>query len=172
MKPIVECLGVDPSSVKLALVWEEDNYLKMATFRLRGETWEVRCAEAFQVMGKFFYDHEVLTIYTEAPVMGRGGPGATVPQAMVTGSILAACGEYQIPFVKLVHNKTWKKRILGNGNLDKPGIAKAMKKTWPRASRKANGDQDLVDAAGIYQYGLSYNSLRRRLFQAIKRKAA
>lgn len=173
MRPVIECLGIDPSSAKLALVWEEENYLKMRTFALPSvATWEVRCAVAFAIMSKFFYDYDVRSVYVEAPVFGRGGPGATLPQAMVTGSILAACGEWKIPFSKLVNNTTWKKRILGNGAMSKPEIAEAMRELWPRASRKAGGDQDLIDAAGVYQYGLAYNRIRRHFLRARKRKAA
>lgn len=165
----VDCLGIDPSSVKLAFVWEEDGALRMKTMALPSEAlWVARCAVAFQLVGKFLDEYDVRSVYVEAPVMGAGGPGATIPQALVTGSILAACGEYGVPFSKLVNNQSWKKKVMGRGNINKEEIALEMKTVWPKASRMAKGDQDLIDAAGIYKFGVAYNKLRRKFIRAGK----
>jgi hypothetical protein len=75
---------------------------------------------------------------------------------------MAACVQAGV-VVKLVNNQTWKKRALGNGNINKAEVRKRIKEQWPTLYEKAPimtkgefkgfPDQDLLDAGGLNLFG-------------------
>lgn len=162
-------LGVDPSTKKIAIAGTQTRLQREPEF------WSIRlpvhpiirCGTAFGEFGALLYDltqrdGEPPRVYLEAPILARGGPHATIVQAQVGGAIMAACVEYRAPLV-MVNNSSWKKQVLGNGNLDKTKIAAELRRVWPEAWELADGNQDLIDAAAINKYGRNHTELIRRL---------
>ena len=170
MKKVKTVLGLDPSSVKLAAVESSDPRRDVPTlhvYHFEHEAIEEKVSEAFDwlfdlLMGILERDEAPPVVYLEAPVMGVGGPGATIPQAFISGSLMAACVQAGVP-VKLINNQTWKKRALGHGNIGKPEVRERMKDTWPKLYKrvpimekgdfKGFPDQDLLDAGGLNLFG-------------------
>lgn len=179
-------LGVDPSSQKIAAVESSDPKRDKPTLHVKHfdfEDIEKKCEEAFDFMFDTLMvirerDGQPPRVFLEAPVMGVGGPGATIPQAFVSGAIMAACMQAG-SIVVLVNNQTWKKRALGRGNINKDQVRELMKETWPRLFKatpimekgdfKGHPDQDLLDAGGLNLHGWRSVDLFERLK---KRRAA
>ena len=173
-------LGVDPSSVKIAVVESSKPNVKKATIHVchfQYEEIEKKVLEAFDFMFDFIMeirerDGESPAVFLEAPVMGVGGPGATIPQAFVSGSIMAAVAQADAG-LKLVNNQSWKKRALGNGNINKVEVRNRMGVVWPELVKqipimekgefKGYPDQDLIDAGGLNRFGWHHVELLTRL---------
>jgi Holliday junction resolvasome RuvABC endonuclease subunit len=175
-------IGIDPNSHKLSLVWNRPGN-KKAFFKnielVKGDP-VLATGIAGREIDDFFramaFDHKRTFVYMERPVMGIGGPGATIPQSFVQGAVIAACFKYNIP-LRLVNNQSWKKRVLGSGGIDKPEVARRMTELWPEFVARLpkvnarqwkdgpNGlpDQDLVDAGAIHLFGKANVSLRRAI---------
>lgn len=101
-------------------------------------------------------------VYLEEPIMGVGGPGATIPQVYVQGAVMAACSEWETK-VHQINNSTWKKRICGNGNIAKADIPGVMKDVWPELYLAAKDQQDLIDAGAIHLYGVWHQDLMNKI---------
>lgn len=180
MAKVVTVLGVDPSSQKIAVVESsaksrDKPTLHATHFEL--EAHEEKVNEAFDFAFDLFYsvrerDGVPPRVFIEAPIQGVGGPGATVPQAFVTGAIMAAAGQAGVP-IKLVNNQTWKKKGLGKGNINKDQVRALIKELWPtlynmvpimdKGEFKGLPDQDLIDAGGINRYGWDYVEMIERI---------
>lgn len=166
MKPRA-VVGIDPSSAKLAMV---TNYLPFGEFeafkvKLDKDHW-LGCQQA----------HDTLLIHLatmqsegwdpfvvlEAPVMGVGGVWPTIVQSQIGGALMAAISKREVKH-RLCSNTTWKKRILGRGNIPKPEIAGKMSEVWPELVEEAGKDQDLIDAGAINLYGWHVLGLKDKL---------
>jgi len=106
-------------------------------------------------------DNEVY-VYQEAPIMGVGGPRATIVQAQVGGALMAAAVRLNAPFF-LVNNQSWKKRVCGKGNIPKDQVAVRMAEVWPTLIEHAGKDQDLIDAGAVNMFGWHAIDLKARL---------
>jgi Holliday junction resolvasome RuvABC endonuclease subunit len=150
-------IGVDPSSKKLAcvvsVIGEEPDVLfhtktlpqDKPTSCLMAFEWMRTLVEINEPRGRVF-------VFVELPVLGRGGPGSTIPQAQVNGALLAGAqmaGAEVIP----VNNSRAKKEVVGRGNANKDDIREWVRVAWPKLFEKIEKDQDLCDSAMIYQYG-------------------
>jgi Holliday junction resolvasome RuvABC endonuclease subunit len=97
-------------------------------------------------------------VFIESPVLGRqGGPGATLPQAMVFGAAVAGATRAGAQYVEPTHHASWKKTVIGNGNASKAMIQIHVRQEW-RADYRAFTDKskylgDLCDARAIAEYG-------------------
>ena len=136
----------------------------MATFVLvRDET--RRCHEAMQwtsnLVGTFL--GAKVYAFIEKPVLGRGGAGSTIPQAQVNGAVIAGAWEGGAIEVMSVNNQQWKKSVLGNGNIGKPQIKAGIANLWFDAYQKADGDQDLLDSAGVNRFGHQVLKMHERI---------
>lgn len=179
--------GIDPNSHKIAIV-ETRRIDKVKPFvhtiELGTGDYEARVSVAFD----FIVDYcitvtdrdggEPPRLFCEAPVMGVGGPGATIPQAYVTGAIMAAAvqGGAQI---SLINNQTWKKRVCGNGNINKLMVSEWVEEKWPLLYRKApiittlaqgadlqgRADQDILDAGCLSKYGWKHVGMVERMWR-------
>ena len=187
----VHCVGgIDPSSKKIVIVeTRKTNTRKpfIHSVELLHDRIEDNQLEAFDFIVEFCMavrerDGQSPNLYLEAPVMGGGGgsamrPGATIPQAYVSGSIMAAAAQCRSP-IQLVNNSTWKKRICGNGNIAKENIGPWVKENWPELYRKAPvvsakqhqgkipnnmPEQDTLDAGCISLFGWRHVELIERL---------
>ena len=146
-----------------------------------------RMAQAFDFtfeycMGVIDYDGQPPRLFLEEPVMGRGGPGATIPQAFVDGAIMA--GAYQAGAVlSLINNSSWKKKVCGNGNANKLVVSEWVEENWPVLYTKAvpmtlsaaksagypdlegRGDQDVLDAGCINLHGWKYVKMIEKIMR-------
>lgn len=166
--------GIDPSSERIALVESSRHNRKKAfihTIKLNADRIEDRQLQAFDFIVHFAMavrDREGQSprLYLEAPVMGVGGPGATIPQAFISGSIMAAAAQTEC-WISLINNQTWKKRAMGSGNINKNEVTKRMEVIWPEFFKKVPTvthkqftdqppgapDQDIIDAGGLNLHG-------------------
>jgi hypothetical protein len=164
--------GIDPSSRRLAITTTDrdadPDEFDITIIELPGEgDHPANCDVAFVGMIEYVMKIRERTgqsprLYLEAPVMGVGGPGATIPQVFVSGAVLAAAGETDCK-ITLVNNKTWKKRVLGNGNINKDNTAVEMKRVWKefwiavpvleKGEFKGKKDLDIIDSGGLNRFG-------------------
>jgi hypothetical protein len=176
--------GIDPDTKRITIVYGPKNDFTHIKIPLDdGEGHTKSCGLAFrglcEHMGEFKEEFGQLPlIYLEAPVVGKGGPGPTISQAMISGALQAAAEEYVTQLV-LVNNQSWKKRAMGNGNINKDQVAERMKDIWPELWEAAKGhlplegtpgggpfrDQNLIDAGGLYLFGKHNYQLKERIRQ-------
>lgn len=170
-------LGIDPDTKKLSIVEagsrRDASKFFTHTIPLPSVEHHQRAGFAFRGMSELIgniieRDGVPPVIYMEAPAQGIGGPGATIPQVYVQGAVMAAAAEWDCKFYQ-VHNKSWKKRECGNGNIKKGDTPAVMKEVWPELYKSVRGQQDLVDAGFIYLFGRRHQNL---LAQLLKRKAS
>lgn len=178
--------GIDPNSHKIVIV-ETRRIDKVRPFvhqiELGHGDYEVRVSAAFDFIVDFcikVHERDGLypRLFLEAPVLGVGGAGSTIPQAYVSGAILAAAvqGGSQIA---LINNQTWKKRVTGNGNCNKMAVSEWVEENWPllyerteiiEDSRhpvdlRGRADQDVIDAGCINLYGWRHVKMVERLWR-------
>lgn len=187
--PFLTVIGIDANSHKLALVWKREGSSRphLKTFSLVEGNSVFASGQAFRFLSEFFFkgcedgnfDPENTVVYMEAPVMGIGGPGATIPQAYVEGAVMAWAYEFSLD-ISLVNNQSWKKRVMGNGNINKEEVTRRMPEVWPELLERvpviekpqwSNGprnhpDQDLVDAAAVHLFGEWKQALIRKIRRA------
>lgn len=164
-------IGVDPSSRKLAavisVVGDEPN-VEHTTKSLPQDK-PTACLMAFEWMRTLIEINETrgkVYVFIELPVLGRGGPGSTIPQAQINGALMAGAqiaGAEVVP----VNNARAKKEVVGRGNANKDDIRVWVKEAWPSLYEKIEKDQDLCDSAMIYQYGKQTIERRDKI---VKRK--
>jgi len=166
-------MGIDPDTKKLSIVEAVNTKQKkpwVHTIPLPSSKHQDRAGFAFRGVAELIYqlnerDGRLPIIYMEAPIMGIGGPGATIPQCYIQGAVMAAASEFDVKVIQ-VNNQTWKKRICGNGGINKADIPAAMKEVWPELIQIAHDQQDLIDAGAIYLFGRRHQNL----LAALKKK--
>lgn len=164
-------IGVDPSSKKIAYVisHDTDDNVTMGFEELPpgGHNRPEACELAVQTMKSVVesarhYAEEDVWVFIESPVLGRGGAGATIPQAMIVGALMAGAKQGNAYQVQLVPVQVWKKDIVGSGNAGKPDVAQWVKDHHPSLHKlwvgknnlgKTTLDQDIYDALCINVYG-------------------
>lgn len=159
MKP-VGIIGIDPSSRKLASVsatlGQEQDYV-IDTIALFPKDRPRSCAVAAKWMRYLIAkQHETVDdvyVFIEAPVLGRGGARATIPQAQVGGCLLGAAYASGAKDIVLVNNQRAKREIVGKGNASKDDIKAWTRLVWPAVFKEAGADQDVCDSAMIYAFG-------------------
>lgn len=90
-------------------------------------------------------DHgEIQLAALEHPFAGSGNAnvGTAIRLGMAAGAFGLICKELAIP-VFVVQQSTWKKDVLGNGGLDKPGIAREAALRWPDHAALTSGEDEL-----------------------------
>lgn len=157
-------VGVDPSSRKLAAIISVigDEIHAESDTRALPQDKPVACLTAYEWMRDLIETHRdagPVHVYIESPVLGRGGPGSTIPQAMINGSLQAGAQQAGATVVS-VNNSHCKKVVIGNGSASKDEITNWIATVWPELHDRIEGDQDLHDSAMIYIYGRS-DVLRR-----------
>lgn len=175
MIPIV--IGIDPSSSKIAVVVVKGG--RPVTHHVLGLP-PKQPAETCTLASKFINDLIVslqypegiwdevpdplpVHVFLEAPVYApKAGPGSLIPQAQVSGAILAACGLRGVP-VELVDNAVWKKDVIGSGSASKIEIARWVRMHCRSIYLAAQADQDVCDAACIALHGSHFVHRLKRL---------
>jgi Holliday junction resolvasome RuvABC endonuclease subunit len=162
MKPIV--IGIDPSSRKLAAVVSSIGDRKNVEYTTKPlpQDKPTGCLLAFEwartLVEKYSHKGEVF-VFVELPVLGRGGPGSTIPQAQINGALLAGAQMANATVVP-VNNSKVKKDVIGRGNANKDDIREWLKNDWIDLHTKIEKDQDLCDSAMIWVHGC--NIVQRR----------
>lgn len=161
--PVV--IGIDPSSAKLAAVLSAVGDEPGATLhvkRLPKDKPEA-CQVAFEWVTELVQSVPMddVYVYIEYPVLGRGGPGSTIPQALINGALQAGA-RMAGATVYSVNNAHCKKVVIGRGNANKDDIRAWVKEAWPALYEKIGKDQDLCDSAMIYVYGKRVVARRHR----------
>lgn len=164
MRPTV-IIGIDPSSRKLAAVANVlgetsfDVHIKELPPKLPAET----CLLAYVWMRRICYHYSSegyqVKCYLEAPISAgaKGGVKALIPQAQVSGALLAGAKSIRASHIELVSIQTWKKIVVGAGNATKPQIRQWAQQYWGALYKDYSDDQDVLDAAGINRYGNHIN---------------
>jgi Holliday junction resolvasome RuvABC endonuclease subunit len=161
--PIV--IGCDPSSRKLAAIvsaiGDEINVVPVTTPLPQDKA--VACAVAFEWMRDLVTEQEgEVWVFLESPVVGRGGPGATIPQARVNGALSAGAVLAGAKVID-VNNSHCKKVTIGNGRASKDDIRDWVEVVWPELYEHISKDQDLCDSAMIWVYGAGVVNKRERI---------
>lgn len=160
-------IGCDPSSKKLASVITRDDVLwDTQAFWVRNPNRKAEiplaCRNAYVYVRTLINElHDLgddIYIAVEEPLLGRGGPQATIPQAKVFGAVMAAASIYPEVHIISTPVPTWKKYYTGKGNSGKQEVAHAVMLYWPALYEQIKTDQDLLDAAAINRYAASVAS--------------
>jgi Holliday junction resolvasome RuvABC endonuclease subunit len=148
-------LGIDPSSRKLAcfVLEPERSWTKCLTVPTKLKDRPEVLGRLDEQLDELFSEVDFEAVFVEQPLVGRGGAHATIVQAQVQGLVLARANLAGTPGVYTVNVKSWKKRVVGNGNSDKAAVTAWLEEAHPVLAAMAGGDQDLVDAACIALYG-------------------
>lgn len=149
-------IGIDSSFVSVALVGGVSEY-DFLTYKVdMPKDPFARPLAGYRAVTRFLrqvrghYGGHVDLVVIEAPVVaGARNIQSTIKQSMVNGALQAAVRQQKIPF-ELIAISSWKKEALGKGNLDKPGVKRAVRSRWPDAATRLGSDQDLFDAYSIY----------------------
>lgn len=160
----VTVIGIDPSSKKLAFCVTGKRF-KIAHMHKKSLPEGVLHATgaAFEEAFLFFQNCPSARVYMEAPLVGRSAY-ATIVQAQVGGAVLAAACKAGVN-VELVNVNSWKSQVVGNGHASKEQVREWLEENIPHAYILAGGDQDLIDAAAITQYGVQHESLRQSIMR-------
>lgn len=148
-------VGVDPSSKKIALfIWRDDEW-EAATITTKIQDRAKALAELQKDLEEYLLNLESDETYffVEQPLMGRGGAHATIVVSQVQGIVMACSVECGSDSTYPVNVQTWKKVIIGRGNVGKPEVREWLGAHESDLAEMAGGDQDLVDAACIALYG-------------------
>jgi len=162
-------IAIDPSSVRLAFAVTGPRGEKFYLFDLPKDKVEA-CGYAYRytrdVISEFSFFGCRPVVFCERQVGSpRGGYNALIPQAHVSGAIMAATvtAATPAPFVP-VQVGTWKKTVIGVGSAGKDLVAARIKVMWPSAWEvaqqhpKTKGRQDIIDAAAMNLWGRMYQN--------------
>lgn len=157
-------IAIDPSSVRLAYVVTWPHGEEFILCELPKDKIEA-CGHAYRYTKDVLYRFSSLrsppTVFCERQVGSpRGGYNALIPQAHVSGAIMAATSTTATPapFVP-VQVGAWKKAVIGVGSAGKDLVADRIKILWPSAWEaaqqypKTKGRQDIIDAAAMNIWG-------------------
>jgi Holliday junction resolvasome RuvABC endonuclease subunit len=169
-------IGIDPSSKKLAaaIVLPGSSLPTVLTTITLSEDRAEACYQAAGWGQALVLKYDPVFVALEAPVMGRGGPGATIPQAFISGALqagMASALHGPIPrdlMVKLVNNQSAKSSIIQIGNASKDDIADWVARVHPNVftqcvTKTGKLDQDLCDAVMLACYGVKIFPTYRKI---------
>ncbi len=159
-------VAIDPSSRKLAAVVSKigkEPSVETHTRKLPQDK-PTACLLAFEWARSLvdMQEESDVCVFVEMPVMGRGGPGSTIPQAQINGALLAGA-QMANAEVLPVNNARAKKTVIGRGNATKDDIKQWVKAAWPVLYARIGKDQDLCDSAMIYVYGKGVVERRNKI---------
>jgi len=145
-------IGIDFSSKNIAIAFTSINENKLGIDYYYIQTKLKNFKERFEYLLKefnyFLENAEVRVAYIEEPVIALRHKSVKMVN-QVSGMLLALLIKYGIKF-REIHNKTWKKEIVGNGNATKKDIMQYIKDKF----RMYKISQDVADAICIYEFGV------------------
>lgn len=92
------------------------------------------------------------SVFIEEPLVGRN-TRTSLMISQTAGAVMSALAAH-VQYLDLVPVGTWKKAVLSNGSMDKPGIASWLTENYPSYSSLCDGNQDRIDATCIGLYGV------------------
>lgn len=139
-------LGLDCSSkaVHGIVIDENENIISFTKSEGKGLTFDIRFSEIF---ANFSEDLSKIDIISGAAVEAAiyiQNPRTTLAIAYVVGGVRVVLQEHSIPHT-LVDNRSWKKDVVGKGNVKKPDIKNFAVEKWGDVFK----EQDFADAACI-----------------------
>lgn len=157
-------VGCDPSSKKLAFSGvNSDIGIRKHTFAILGSRWEPENALSAYANTQDFISTLITpgiptigSAYIEEPVIGANRRAGIV-QAYVAGAVMAAMADYGLDVVTC-QSSEWKKAIIGKGNANKEEVKEGLiayyaANNLPPLTKTVLRDQDMIDAAAIFEYG-------------------
>lgn len=177
-------IGIDPSSTKLAITVGTLDGSKIVVFTQKLRVARIvrekvqACGDAYLAGAELVQMFpKALLVALEAPVLGRGGAGSTIPQAYISGALQAALDNNGMGTkLNLANNQTWKRVVTGNAHAGKSEIAKTIRVDHRHLYELAIGsgklDQDICDSIGIYLYAVGYVNTTRKLRRAFRKPPA
>ncbi len=146
-------IGIDIDSKKFGMVCiDNDFYISTHFYLSKCRNTDDRIAELYDEVEKLLIKWSPDKVYIEEPIYVQNFK-ATKAISESVGNCKSLCRIHRIAF-ETVHNKTWKKEIIGNGNCSKEDIKQYIIKKYPD---KKNMEQDVYDAFGIALYGIKRN---------------
>lgn len=117
-------------------------------------------ATQLSMLGQFVYDiaaeHDAEYIWIEDNLIGNNRK-YSIQLAQTMGAVLCQfgmeCFDSQL-VVDVVNVKSWKKRIIGNGNAGKDDVRNYVLENHPAYAELCGADQDKFDATCVGLYGL------------------
>lgn len=88
-------------------------------------------------------------VYIEEPPLAGSRNVRTALQLAMTAGVIAS----QCPSATFVPVASWKKKVVGKGNVDKSGVSEWLNLSHPDYFVQCAGDQNHVDATCIALYG-------------------
>ncbi len=149
-------LGVDPGSAKFAVVAlnPQKSVVGVWEYNLGTPYTPMNAYRATVALDGVFQDIEndngPLFAYVEQALMGKGGVKVTAVQSFVSGAIQATLLDFGVD-VYLVNVSTWKKEVIGKGNVGKPVVREHIISLYPELKKY---NQDVIDATAIALYGV------------------
>jgi Holliday junction resolvasome RuvABC endonuclease subunit len=154
-------IGIDPASTKVAFVGmslENNNQFVVKRHKKLGKSGGEACSNGRKVTLDFVnqlkdgFGPSKIFAFIESPIVGRGGVRTTMVQCFTSGAIQGALHEQRIP-TQAVNVSSWKKQVVGYGRASKEDVAEHLRLRWNDIFTKAEGDQDIYDAACIALFG-------------------
>jgi hypothetical protein len=84
----------------------------------------------------------------EPPLAGSRNVRVALQLAMTAGTIAS-----RIPHAEFIPVATWKKKVVGKGNVDKTGVSQWLNMSYPDYFVSCAGDQNHIDATCIAFFG-------------------
>jgi len=139
-------LGLDCSSkaVHGIVIDEQENIVLQFKSEGKGSDFDTRFS---QIFANFSEDLSKIDIISGAAVEAAiyiQNPRTTLAIAYVVGGVRVVLQEHSIPHT-LVDNRSWKKAVIGKGNVKKPDIKTFAIEKWGEVFK----EQDFADAACI-----------------------
>ena len=144
-------IAIDFSSKNIAIVFtsiSDKIEFTCTYFVTKEKNFADRFIYLMEKFEEFLVDKYIYVAYIEEPAIAMRHKSVKMVN-QVSGMILALLAEHKISF-KEIHNKTWKKVVVGNGNAKKKDI---MNYVVDKYKIKVKISQDVADAACIYEYG-------------------
>lgn len=157
-------VGIDPSTEALACVALSGDEFSIRTYSLQGKDITARVGAAHKASHRMVdYFMRVLPaaplfVAIEAPVAVKGRQ-TLIKMSQVSGAVIAALVARDEVFgIVQVPPSTWKKEVVGKGNVNKQQVGEWVRDEWPEFHRRSAGDQDALDASCIARYARAVDS--------------
>ncbi len=146
-------VGIDTSTKAIAIgCYDGTKKVDHHIYRLTGNNINQQMAGAYNCMEQWLMERRVegqhLKVYIEEPVYVQNF-NTHMKLSCIYASVALACIGLNL-FPVAVHNKTWKKEVLGNGNADKDEI---RVRSLLMFDIEDGHEQDIYDALCVAKYG-------------------
>jgi Holliday junction resolvasome RuvABC endonuclease subunit len=152
----VNIIGVDLGVRKVGLaMFSGQDLISAYAFEADSNiTRDLQLGEVAGFVHDFALMHEADAVWIEDTIIGNNRK-YSIRLAECKGAVMASLSRMRPGLdVRLVDNKAWKKKVVGNGNASKDQVRDYIDVTHPAYAPLCEGDQDLYDACCVALYGL------------------